>query len=346
MQLTTRVLPIRKYLLIAMFMVSGAAWADWGSGGMYIDDSRLGEFLSGKSWSRPNPAEKAKPTAPAKTGEPEKPAKQKVTLAWLREHFVEFDQRAQENPTKENLEAVMYLKRVLFDKGQNYATRYREVLAENPMVDENTRIPYASSAQAATIKVNGEAIQKANMEMAEVGGLWIFVDAKCEFCKGMLGSAALLKKYTGMPILVVAIDGQRPPGYSETLGPLVTDNGMFKTFGLKLTPSVVYVYKPDVRRGLDNTQFLVVAQGFYQLDQLQRSIAYAGYRSVRDRKEFAGMLSADTVRGLDAWNKGVLSVKDLDDIQIDPNDPASIKRAIEPYLEKSMRTPGNTRYAN
>ena len=137
---------MRKYLLIAMFMVSGAAWADWGSGGMYIDDSKLGEFLSGKSWSRPNPAEKAKPTAPAKAGEPEKPAKQKVTLAWLREHFVEFDQRAQENPTKENLEAVMYLKRVLFDKGQNYATRYREVLAENPMVDENTRIPYASSA--------------------------------------------------------------------------------------------------------------------------------------------------------------------------------------------------------
>ena len=39
MKLGTRSLHMRKYLLIAMFMVSGVAWADWGSGGVYIDDS-------------------------------------------------------------------------------------------------------------------------------------------------------------------------------------------------------------------------------------------------------------------------------------------------------------------
>jgi len=328
-------------------LIPQIALAGWGDGDMYIDDSKLGDFLSGKGWSRPKENKETAKSPPSPSTGGEKPKeRQKLTIEWLTKNYDAYERRAWENPTKENLEAVQYLKRVLYDKGQNYSNRYLEVQAENPLVDENNRVPTASLGQAQTVRVNLNAIDQATKEMAEVGGLWLFVDSKCAFCKEMLNTAALLKQYSQMPILVITIDGKRPPGYSEAIGPLVTDNGMFRTFGLRLTPSAVYVHKPEAHRGLENHQFLVVSQGFYTLDKLQRSIAYAGYRSMRDRKEFAGLLTKDTASGLAAWDRGVIPVKDIHDIEIDPSDPSSIKRAVEPYLERSMQAKGVQKNAN
>jgi len=334
--------PAAAVLALSIIAASAATAADddpWGSGDVYIDDAKLGEFLKGKSWSRPPPKEWPQPQTPGATPKkPEAPRKQKITLEWLRQNIEAYERRAQETQSKEDIEAYMYLRRVLYDKAQNYASRSMEVLRENPLVDENNRIPYASLSQAATVKVSLEAIDKANAQMAKQGGLWVFVDSRCAFCKDMLDILRMHKRDTGMPVLVVTIDGKRPRGYSDALGPLVTDNGLFRTLGLQLTPSVVYIHQPDYRKGIENNRYLVVSQGFYTLDKLQRTIAYAGYASMRDNKAFAGLLSPDVVDGLSAWNKGVMAAKDISDIEIDPGSPASIKQAIEPYLAKSMQS--------
>ncbi len=316
------------------------SYAEWCDGDVCIDDVYIGDFLKGKSWQRKTPEDKklnsqnAKPNSESKP----QPQKQKLTLDWAREHFTEYEQKAWENPTKENIEAVMYLKRFIFDKGSNYASRSGEVLRENPLVDENNRIPYASMGQAATVKVNLESIDNATKEMAEKGGVMVFVDSKCELCKDMLQTVSHLRNYTQMPVLVVSIDGKRPRGYSESIGLLVKDNGYFRLLGLQLTPSVVYVYKPDYTKGVENNQYLIVSQGFYTLDQLQRSIAYAGYISMKEKKEYSGLLKPETTKGLDAWNKGVISTADLAQMEFDPSDPSSIKKALEPYLAKQMQS--------
>lgn len=336
---------VRLLVLSMVLVVSGSAHAEnenWGSGGVYIDDAKLGDFLRGKSWSRPQPKDPQAPLpkpseAPQKANQP-KQGKQKITLDWLRQNIEIYERRAQETQKKEDIEAYMYLRRVLYDKAQNYATRSVEVMRENPLVDENNRIPYASFGQAAIGKVNSTAIDKANLQMAEQGGLWVFVDSTCAFCKDMLDVIRMHKRDMGMPVLVITIDGKRPKGYSESLGPLVADNGFFRVLGLQLTPSVVYVHKPDYTKGIENNRFLVVSQGFYSQDKLQRTIAYAGYSSMRDTKAFAGLLSPDVVEGLNAWNRGVIAAKDINNIEIDPNDPASIKQAIEPFLAKSMQS--------
>jgi len=327
-------------LLLLAFALSSNAYADWCDGDVCIDDAHIGDFLKGKSWQRkaPEDTKQSDQTSRSTSEQKPQPQKQKLTLDWARAHFTEYEQRSWENPTKENIEAVMYLKRFIFDKGSNYAARSGEVLRENPLVDENNRIPYASMGQAATVKVNLEAIENATKEMADKGGVMVFVDSVCPYCKDMLQTVSHLKNYTKMPVLVVSIDGKRPRGYSESLGPLVRDNGYFRLLGLQLTPSVVYVYKPDHTKGVENNQYLIVSQGFYTLDKLEYSIAYAGYMSMRDKKEYAGLISPDTARGLDAWNKGVISSADLSRMQIDPADPGSIKRALEPYLAKQMQS--------
>ncbi|KAG0186695.1 hypothetical protein DFQ28_007415 [Apophysomyces sp. BC1034] len=331
-------------LTIAMIAAAGTAYASgndpWGSGDLYIDDAKLGDFLQGKSWSRQppkDPAAQQKPADPQSKSK-QNPLRQKVALEWLRQNLEIYERRAQETQKKEDIEAYMYLRRVLYDKAQNYATRSMEVLRENPLVDENNRIPYASLGQAATVKVNLEAIDKANAQMAEQGGLWVFVDSQCSFCQDMLNVIRMYKRDTGMPVLVISIDGKRPRGYSDALGPLVTDNGFFRALGLQLTPSVVYLHQLDYKKGIENNYYLIVSQGFYTLDKLQRTIAYAGYASMRDSRAFAGLLSPDVVGGLNAWNKGVMASKDINDIEIDPLNPASIKQAIEPYLAKSMQS--------
>lgn len=336
---------VRLLVLSMALVVIGCAHAEnenWGSGGVYIDDAKLGDFLRGKSWSRPQPKDLQAPLpkpgeTPQKADQP-KPGKQKITLDWLRQNIEIYERRAQETQKKEDIEAYMYLRRVLYDKAQNYATRSVEVMRENPLVDENNRIPYASFGQAAIGKVNSTAIDKANQQMAEQGGLWVFVDSTCTFCKDMLDVIRMHKRDMGMSVLVITIDGKRPKGYSESLGPLVADNGFFRALGLQLTPSVVYVHKPDYTKGIENNRFLVVSQGFYSQDKLQRTIAYAGYSSMRDTKAFAGLLSPDVVEGLNAWNRGVIAAKDINDIEIDPTDAASIKQAIEPFLAKSMQS--------
>lgn len=317
-----------------------SSYAEWCDGDVCIDDAYIGDFLKGKSWQRKSPKDEksnGQTNKPSPEGKPQS-RKQILTLDWARENYTRVEQMAWENPTKENIEAVMYLKRFIFDKGSNYSMRSGEILRENPLVDENNRIPYASMGQAATVKVNLESIENATKEMAEKGGVMVFVDSKCEFCKDMLQTVSHLKNYTQMPILVVSIDGKRPRGYSESLGPLVKDNGYFRLLGLQLTPSVVYIYKPDYTKGVENNQYLIVSQGFYTLDQLQRSIAYAGYMSMRDKKEYAGLLKPETARGLDAWNKGVISSSDLSRMEFDPSDPSSIKKALEPYLAKKMQS--------
>ncbi len=338
-----------RRLILTIAMIAAAATAStvyasedntWGSGDVYIDDAKLGDFLKGKSWLRPPPKDQV---TQQKSADPQKKPqqqaiRQKVTLEWLRQNIEIYERRAQETQTKEDIEAYIYLRRVLYDKAQNYSTRSMEVLRENPLVDENNRIPYASLSQAATIKVNLEAIEQANAQMAEKGGLWVFVDSKCSFCKDMLDVIRMHKRSTGMPVLVISIDGKRHHGYSDAIGPLITDNGFFRALGLQLTPSVVYIYQPDYTKGIENNHYLIVSQGFYTLDKLQRTIAYAGHSSMRDNKAFSGLLSSDVVAGLNAWNKGVMAAQDINDIEIDPSNPASIKQAIEPYLAKSMQS--------
>ncbi|UWE19372.1 conjugal transfer protein TraF [Herbaspirillum huttiense] len=294
-----------------------------------IDDAYGDAFVNYQPYIVPDEQKKKappnnKPAAPRTNAESKKAEPEKVTVAWLRENYPLLEERAVNDPTEENVKAYLYVKRITMDKAQRFSEKVTEVTNQDPLLNENNRIPYASSGAQAIRNANRNAQGQAVRELSQVGGLVVFVDGECRFCAMQMPVIQMLNRDYGMEALVVSLDGTRPKGYA---GPMNRDNGLFRKLGLKLTPSIVYVHRPrGYQNGLDPNEYKIVAQGFYALDELAKQIAYAGHRTK--------LLSKATMADLDVWDRGVASVEDLNALKLNANDPESIRRVVEPMLLK------------
>lgn len=264
------------------------------------------------------------PTAPKTESAPKADGKQSVNVEFLRKAYPMLEERAIDNPTDENVSAYMYAKRIVMDKAQRFSEAVTRVLRKDPVLDENNRVPYASTGALAVRNANYQAQQKAVQEMAKAGGLVVFVDGTCRFCAMEIPVLERLKAAYGLEHVVISLDGAKPNGFK---GKLLPDNGLFHKLGLKLTPSIVYVPRPQAYTGhSDPNQYLVVSQGFYAEDELTKLIAFAGH----DTK----LLSADVMRDLDVWDRGVATNTDLKGLKLDPNEPGTFREVLQPYLLK------------
>ncbi len=269
---------------------------------------------------RPSPV---KPAAPA--AEPK--GEQKVDVEWLIKNFPMLQKRAINDPTEVNLSAYLYAQRIIFDKAQRFEEARMSVINSDPLLNENNRIPYASTGAQTIRNADYLGQQQAARELSKLGGLVAFVDGTCRFCAQQMPIVNMLKANYGLEALVVTIDGRRPKGYE---GPLAVDNGLFKKLQLKLTPSIVFVPRPKAYQGeADPNEYLVISQGFYAADELVKLLAYAGHK----RK----FLSEDTMRDLSVWDRGVASTEDLGSLKLDPNNPASFKEKLQPILNKQYK---------
>lgn len=251
----------------------------------------------------------------------------KVDVKWLQENYKLLEERAIDDPTDENVAAYLYVRRIAMDKSQRFSEKVSEVTNTDPLLNENNRIPYASAGAQSIRSANRLAQEQATRELATAGGLVVFVDGSCRFCAMQMPIVSALRTQYGMEALVVSLDGKRPRGYS---GPLVRDNGLYRKLDLKLTPSVVYVHRPRAYQdGKDNNQYRVIAQGFYAQDELVKQIAFAGHTTK--------LLSSQTMRDLAVWNRGVASTEDLGGLELNGNDPAAIKRKLQPLLQKQYQ---------
>lgn len=267
------------------------------------------------------------PISHAKKPGPAEPKERSVDVRWLRENYPLLEERAINSPTDENVAAYLYVRRVVMDKSQRFSNKVMEVTNADPLINENSRIPIASAGASAIRDAKYSAQKKAVAELAQVGGLVVFVDGTCRFCAMQMPILADLKREYDIDALVVTLDGKRPAGYT---GPLVKDNGLFGKLGLKLTPSVVYVHKPRAYKGgQDPNAYRTVAQGFYARDELVKQIAYAGFHT--------DVLSASTTRDLSVWDRGVASTADLTQLKLDPDQPGTIKARLQPILQKQYR---------
>lgn len=261
--------------------------------------------------------------APSSTKQKE----QKVTVGWLRDNYGLLEERAIDEPTKDNVSAHLYTRRIVVDKAQRFAEMAMEITRTDPLINENNRVPYASMGALSIRNADFLAQRKAVEELAQTGGLLVFIDSSCRFCAMQLPILASLKNNYHMDALIVSIDGAAPKDYK---GSFVKDTGLFKKLALRLTPSIVFVNKPKAYVGSgDPNTYHVIAQGFYAQDELVKQIAYAGFRSE--------LLSADVRKDLNVWNRGVATTKDMEQLTLDVNDPASFKEKIAPILQKQYK---------
>ncbi len=319
------------FSLLVLGLITGAAVAQVDNDKPYenkMDDGYGDAFVNYKPYSKSAekpPEALPKPQAPAtpkaETG------KQRVTVEWLRENYPKLQERSIDNPTQENLTAELYAKRIIFDKSQRYAEMAMKVNNEDPLLNENNRVPYASGGAASVRNANYLAEQQAVRELAQVGGVVIFVDGHCRFCVPELPLLDGIRKTFGMEYIVVSIDGTVPKNYK---GQVQTDNGLFQKLGLKLTPSIVFIPNPKgYKEGNDPNLYLIIAQGFYAQDELVKQIAYAGHEN--------NLLTADTMQDLNVWERGVASAKDLGTLELDVDKPDTFKNALQPILIKQYK---------
>ncbi|SAL32492.1 sex pilus assembly protein [Caballeronia udeis] len=272
--------------------------------------------------AEPKPAPQAAAPAPASAAKPT--GSQTVDVAFLRKVYPMLEERAINDPTDANVSAYMYTKRIVMDKAQRFSEAVTRVLHEDPVLDENNRVPYASTGAIAVRNADYQAQQKAVQELSQVGGLVVFVDSSCRFCAMELPVLGMLKNGYGLEYVVISLDGTKPKGFK---GNVMQDNGLFHKLNLKLTPSVVFVPHPKAYDGsTDPNRYLVVSQGFYAEDELIKQIAYAGHDT--------RLLSADVMRDLSVWDRGVATSTDLQSLKLDPNKPDTFRETLQPYLLK------------
>lgn len=268
--------------------------------------------------SAPVPMQQAAPAqGPAASGA------SKVTMDWLRTNYPLLEVRAMDDPSPVNLRAAAYVKRIVLDKASRYASAMQQAVLADPLLNENSRIPYASMGAAAVRNADLQAQAAAIREMAKGGGLLVFVDGQCRFCKAELPILEHLHHEYGLEYLLVSIDGSTIPGAKAAA---IRDTGVFAKLGLKLTPSMVFVPRPTAYQGGDPNTYLVVSQGFYAADELVKQISYAGYQK--------HLLAATTMRDLGVWDRGILDTADLATLRLDPTKPESIPEQIQPLLMK------------
>lgn len=321
---------MRRFPLV-LLLISQIALAQEPERSVVLDESYGEQFLhyrpyvsTAKKKEQPKPS--PKPAEPEKAVEKE--GKQKVDVAWLRKNYPVLEERAINNPDdKDAVDAYLYAKRIILDKGQRFQMAVSAAVAEDPLLNENNRVPYSSLGAQSVANANWEGQQRAVQELAKKGGLMVFVDGKCRFCDMQIPMLEAIRANYGMEFMVISIDGTKPKSHA---GQIATDNGMFRKLGLKLTPSTVYIPSPSgFKDGEDKNTYLIISQGFYTQQGMVKQLAFAGHKTK--------LLSEVTMQDLKVWERGVAATSDLRELELDPNKPATFKEALQPLLMKQYR---------
>lgn len=258
----------------------------------------------------PNRAPQAE-AAPKIKNAPSKDAESEpFSVRWLQINMPKLHEEAINNPTHENVEAYYYAQRIAMDKSQRYANMAQQVVATDPFLDENNRVPMSTFANPMFLKQVMDDKSEALKHLAKVGGLWVFFDSTCGFCKPQVFSVNELAKQYGFYTKFISMDGK---GIDE-VKTFVKDSGQAKRLDLKITPTTVLVVPPN--------NFYVVSQGLMAQGQLAERLVI-----VADAQK---LFPDEISKKLHVYDRGILTTEDMADGAGD--DPKSWVRLLKDRL--------------
>ena len=282
------------FLYFLLLLAPSVALADlWGndkpdSGWWWYDTPPEAKAKPQKPQTSPTPA--PNPEASAPTDAEKKP----MSVAWMKKMIPILQERAIDNPSKENLQALFYLQRAMLDKSQRFEEEGKKLVDSDPLLDENNRFPTSSYGKNEFMNKQFKAREAAlNYLASNVGGLFFFFDSKCDFCKAQMRILNYMKESYHFEIKYISMDGKGLPGIKDW----VPDNGHAKLLNLKVYPTTVFVAPPDY--------FLIVSQGMMAKDELGDRILTAASQ--------AKLLPSTMDTNVNPWDRGVLSVDDMKD---------------------------------
>lgn len=288
------------WLVIAQLACAGDAQIEGGATDnveQIFDDASAGRFIErkGEGWywyQDPKEKKPKKPVQETPASVASQPKKDEpFSVAWLRKNLPIFREHAIDSPTQENIETYMYAQRVAMDKSQNFAEATQRIVYADPFLDENNRVPMSSFAKPAfliSIEKSGNA---ALDELARTGGLWMFFDSKCDYCKVQAHILNRVAKKHGFLTKFISLDGKGTPEIPE----FVQDNGHAVMLNMRVTPTTVLVVPPYT--------YLIVSQGMMAETQLEERILVAA--------ESQNLLSPELAAKVAQYSRGVLKTDDM-----------------------------------
>lgn len=234
----------------------------------------------------PKPASAAAPSAPAS-----KPGPKALSAEWMRANLPKLLDAAVDNPTTENVANYMYAQRVLLDKSQNFSSKVKEVVALDPFLDENNRVPIAQFAQAGFARGMKAGQDEVLTFLSRSAGIWVFVDKpnKCSACEDyfqniLVGTAAAKGVASQYNFNLRKIDVSTAQGRAAA-----------KRLNLKVTPTTVLVLPPN--------NFFLVSQGLMSQTLLTERLLIAAKSS--------GRLPRELEEKVNPFNKDVLTTEQM-----------------------------------
>lgn len=308
-----------KTLLPILFIVAASAAS--ASNSFYGDKARGWHWYETTPEEVEEPPQKTDPPKQTKEDAAKKPPVQQpkrqslikgpepFSVQWLRVNMPILQERAIDNPSKENIETYYYAQRVAMDKAQRYAESARLVVENDPFLDENNRVPFAAYTKTFFLKGVEAGKDEALKELSTKAGLWVFFSSSCNFCRPQLFTVSEVARKHGFATKFISIDGAGVPGVKD----FVKDNGSAKLLNITVTPTTVLVVPPN--------NYYVVSQGMMAQSQLADRILLAA--------ESQNLLSPQLLAKINAYSKGVLTT---DDMKIDVDDPKEWVRILKERL--------------
>lgn len=240
----------------------------------------------------PEPKEEPpKPLAPTPPAKPAKAPVKAFSSEWMKANLPKLLDIAVDDPSKENVANYMYAQRVLLDKAQTFSQEVKDVVATDPFLDENNRVPIAQFAQSNFLRDAKREQDEVLAHVATKSGIWVFVDApaKCSACESyvsdvLVGAGGVDGLATKFKFDFRKINVNTPAGKVAA-----------RKLNLKVTPTTVLVVPPN--------GFYLVSQGLMAQDRLQERLLIAAKTN--------GMLSKELVAKINPYDKGLLTNEQL-----------------------------------
>ncbi|MHB8068772.1 MAG: conjugal transfer protein TraF [Desulfobaccales bacterium] len=275
-------------LIVLLLMGNSAGWAGslTGDNLWRWDHERGWFFYEDPPIEEPEP--EPEPIAPNITAQPETPAGPPALSAqWLRDNLENYQIKAIDNPTPENIEMYLYLQRVMMDKAQRFTEGFARAVQFDPYLDQNTRRPLSSFGGAESARIALKAKREVLTRIAQQAGIFFFFKSTCEHCEIQAPLLKNLQEIYGFKVFPVSLDGM--PLHNDLFGSFERDQGQAQKLGVVQTPAM-FLGRPNTR------EVLLIAQSTMAQPQLEERIIEAAIQAGWiDQKEY------QSTKGWNSW---------------------------------------------
>ncbi len=169
--------------------------------------------------------------------------------------------RAVVNPTLENVDHYLTLRKRMFDQAETFAKVSQQAILLNPTLNENIKNPTANNAQSINMRLEKEKRAALFRRLSKRYGLFFFFTKDCPYCHEMAPSIGRFAEEHGFHLIGVSPDGVGLEGLKH----VVKENGIGEKLNIQHVPSLV-LYDSK------NKQVVPIGSGFMSIDIVERNI--------------------------------------------------------------------------